>query len=187
MAHEVLEGSNHGLRQLPDSDMGCDRREGFRKEQAVRLLPGHWSDRDCMLVQMNSFGHNHAAEFQARGPNTHGPRAEAWCERRLPGPAAATPRRTPRFRARSVAAAALESLDEGDGGFVVREQFDVETIGGALLAAVQVLRLLDGVGSRSGVAKQNPMDLYHPGICDSNYPPRPSPNIRLFRGCRLLM
>lgn len=142
-----------------------------------------------MLAQLNSFVHNRAEDFRAQGSSTHGHHAQAWCERRLRGPAAPSPRRTPRFRALWAAAEALAFLGEDDAQ-LVRGQFDVETIDGVWVAGVvqvQALRQSDGVGSKYEVVKQNPTGGFHPSICDSNcYPLPPRPNTRLFRGCRPL-
>ena len=156
--------------------------------RAAGLLRGLRSDRDYMLPQLSSFVHNRAEGFRALGSSIHGHHAQAWCERRLRGPAA-TPRRTPRFRALSAAAGALVFLGEDDAE-VVREQFAVETIDGVWAEGVQVqaLRQSDGVDSTSEVVKPNPRGEYRPRRCDSNYYPLPpSPNTRLFRGCRPLM
>ena len=131
---------------------------------------------------MSSLVHNHATGSRVQGSSMRGHGSEAQCVRRPPGPAAPSPRRSPRFRARWVALA-LEFLDEDDAGSV-REQFDVETIGGVVAAAERVLRLLDGDGLKYGVAKQNLTAQSHLGICDSSYPLQRSPNTRLVRGYR---
>ena len=126
--HEVLEESTHE-RHLPHFDMGFDRRWGFQKARAAGLLRGLRFDRDYMLPQLSSFVHSRAEDFRAQGSSTHGHHAQAWCERRLRGPAA-TPRRTPRFRALSAEAEALVFLGEDDAGFVREQSADVETIDG---------------------------------------------------------
>ena len=115
--------------------------------------------------------------------------AEARREHTPPGPAA-NPRRSPRFRVRSVALV-LEFSDEGGAGSVL-ELFDVWRIGDVLIADEQVLLVLQGgVDLKYEVAKQNPKDESHLGICDSNYPLhlhllRPSRSTRLVRDCRQL-
>ena len=186
--HEVPEESNHELRHRPHFDMGFDRRKGFQRARAAGLLRGLRSDKDYMLAQLNSFVHNRAEDSRAQGSSTHGHHAQAWCERRLRGPAAASPRRTPRFRALWAAAEALVLSGEDDAELLVRGQFDAETIDGVEVAGVvpvPALRQWDGVGSKYEVVKQNPTGEYRPRICDSScYPLPPSPSTRLFRGCR---
>ena len=135
--------------------MGFDRSQGFQKAPAAGQLQGLRFDRDYMLLQLRSFVHNRAEGFRAQGSSTHGHHARAWCERRLLGPAA-TPRRTPRFRALSAAAEVLVLLGEDDAE-VVRGQSDVETIDGVWVAGVPVraLQLSDGVDSKYEVVMQN--------------------------------
>lgn len=79
-----------------------------------------------MPAQLSNFVCNYVVGFPAQRPNIRGHHAGAWCEHRLQGPAAATPRRTPHFRALSVVVAAHGFLG-GDGAGFFLAGFDVET------------------------------------------------------------
>ena len=144
---------------------------------------------------MSNFVCNYVVGFPVQRPNIRGHlAAAAWSERRLQGPAAPTPRRTPHFRALSAVVAAHGFLGGDDVGFSLGGfslgGYDVEMIGGvwAVAAQAQVLRLSDGgVDLKYGVVMRNLTDRPHPGIYGSNCPLPPSPNTRLFRDCQLLM
>ena len=182
---EAQEGNTRRSFHLAGSGMAKTRRaeeDGFRKVQVVGLLRDRWLGRDYIQVQRSRWVHIHVVGFRVQGSNMRGRAAEAQREHRPPGPAAASPRRSPRFRARSVALA-LEFLGEGDV-VCVRGRFDVEMIAGVLVAAGQVPRLSDGDGLKFAVARPSLMAQSHPGICGSNYLLQPSPNTRLFRDCR---
>lgn len=183
--HEAQEGNTQRSLHLTDSGMAKMRRaeeEGFRKVQAVGLLGDRRFGRDYIQVQRSRLVHMHVVGFLLQGPNMRGHGAEARCEHRPPGPAAASPRRSPGFRARSVALA-LEFLG-GDDVVCVRERFDVETIAGVFVAAGQVLRLWVGDGLKFAVAKPSLTAQSHPGICDSSYLLQPSRNTRPVPDCR---
>ena len=66
---------------------------------------------------MSNFVCNYAVGFPAQRPNIRGHHAGVWSERRLQGPAAPTPRRTPHFRALSEVVAAHGFLGGDDAGF----------------------------------------------------------------------
>ena len=135
------------------------------------------------MVQTSSSAHTQLVGFRAQEPSRCGHCAEAQYEYRPPGPAAASPRRSPRFRARLVALV-LESLGE-DGEGSVRGQFGAETIDGVIVVAAQELRLKGDDCSKYGDAKPSRTVQFHLGICDSNSLLQPSLSIRLFRGYRL--
>ena len=74
---------------------------------------------------MSNFVSNYAVGFPVQRPNIRGHHAAAaWSERRLQGPAAPTPRRTPHFRALSAVVAAHGFLG-GDGAGYSLGEFDV--------------------------------------------------------------
>ena len=134
--------------------------------------------------------HNRAVDLLLQEPSIRGHGAEPRREHKSPGPAA-NPRRSPRFRVRWVVLV-LESSGEG-GAESVLELYVDGMIGDVLLVG-EALRVLGACfDSKYEVAKQNPRDESHLGICDSNYPLlllrhllQPNRSTLLVRDCRKL-